>query len=257
MITGKISIAVFVSLFLLTVTSYSIAFRSDIVGAWPMDEGSGKIIKDVSGKGNNGEIKGTTNWSDGQFGKALAFDGKTGYVEIPFSESMRVLNKGGITLAAWFKSNSVPTENKEIFQQGDKNGTGRTWFYAAANTGELQSFLGGAAITSGFNIAGGKWYHGAVVVTEGGANDTVQIYVNGEPSGVAAQKSMEDSEGNYLIGCHKNLTNFWDGIIDDVVLIKKALSKNELQDLMKNGLSNILSVEPSGKLAVSWGNIKN
>ncbi|MBM3211674.1 hypothetical protein FJZ33_05625 [Candidatus Poribacteria bacterium] len=58
------------------------------------------------------------------------------------------------------------------------------------------------------------------------------------------------------IGCHKNLTNFWDGIIDDVVLIKKALTKNELQDLMKSDISNILRVEPTDKLATNWGNIK-
>ena len=256
MVRGRVVITVFVVFLTLTMTGYGVAFRSDIVGAWSMDEGSGKIVKDISGKGNNGEIKGTANWSDGQFGKALAFDGKTGYVEIPFSESMRVLNKGDVTLAAWFKINAVPTEFKVIFQQADKNGTGRIWLYVVANTGEFRSFLGGAEVPSGFNIAAGEWYHGAVVVTEGGANDSVQIYINGEPSGAPAQKAMEDSEGNYLIGCRKSLNYFWDGIIDDVVLIKKALDKNELQDLMKNGFSSILSVESLDKMAVSWGNIK-
>jgi hypothetical protein len=32
-------------------TGYSYAFRDNIVAAWPFDEGSGKDICDISGKG--------------------------------------------------------------------------------------------------------------------------------------------------------------------------------------------------------------
>jgi hypothetical protein len=30
----------------------------------------------------------------------------------------------------------------------------------------------------------GEWYHSAVVVTEGGGIDTIQVCINGEPEGV-------------------------------------------------------------------------
>jgi len=142
------------------------AFKENIVAAWTMDEGSGKTVHDVA-NGNDGELKGGAEWVDGKFGKALSFDGSSGYVEIPFNESLKVINQGDFTLAAWFMPNSVPTENKEVFQQGDKNGTGRTWLFIAANVGEIRSWLGGDGTYSGVNVKDGEWYHAAVVVTEG------------------------------------------------------------------------------------------
>ncbi len=85
----------------------------------------------------------------------------------------------------------------------------------------------------------------------------IQLYVNGEPAGTAGALGMEDAQGPYFIGCHKDLSNFWDGIIDEVVLINKALDEAEVKDLMDNGVANILAVEPTSKLAVSWGSVKS
>jgi hypothetical protein len=67
---------------------------------------------------------------------------------------------------------------------------------------------------------------------------------------------MENSRGSYFIGCHKNLTNFWDGIIDEVALINRILDENEIANLMDNGLAQVMAVKPAGKLAISWGGIK-
>jgi len=48
----------------------------NVVGAWLFEEGSGNIAKDSSGKGNNGEIKGSPKWINGKFGRAMEFNGK-------------------------------------------------------------------------------------------------------------------------------------------------------------------------------------
>jgi hypothetical protein len=252
----KLSFMAMSVIVLLTAVNPIYAFREEIVAAWTMDEGSGKDIGDASGNGNKGEIIGGADWADGKFGKALDFDGSSGYVEIPFDESMRLINQGDFTLAAWFKPDAAPAENKEVFQQKDENGMGRTWLFIYSGSGEIRSYLGNAATMSGINVEAGEWYHTAVVVTEGGAADSVQLYVNGEIAGAPFQTSVEDSDGDYLIGCHKNITNFWDGIIDDVVLIGKALSPDEINDLMINGVVTIMAVNSSDKLATSWGNIK-
>ncbi len=53
-----------------------------VVGIWLFDEGTGKIAKDLSENGNDGELKEGTKWEDGQFGQAVIFDGKDDYVEI-------------------------------------------------------------------------------------------------------------------------------------------------------------------------------
>ena len=241
-------------IFLMTGPSY--AFKENIVAAWTFEEGSGNVVGDVSGNGNDGELMGGADWVDGKFGKALDFDGSTGYVLVPFDESMGVINQGDFTLAAWYRPDVIPKKHC-VFQQGDEGGTGRTWLFIHQTVGEIQSFLGGAATASGINAEAEEWHHTAVVVTEDGGADSVQLYVNGEIAGAPFQAAMEDSEGDFFIGCHKAITDLMDGIIDEVVLISKALDEAEVKELMEIGVAGITPVEPLGKLAVSWGSIKS
>ncbi len=241
----------------LLMTGYSHAFKSNIVAAWTFEEGTGKIAGDITGNGNDGDLIGGVDWvADGRFGGALSFDGSSGYVEVPFDDKIKLLNEGDFTLVAWFKPAAVPGENKEVFQQGDADGTGRTWLFIASSSGEIRSYLGNGTTASAINVVPDEWYHAAVVVTEQGGTDNIQVYVNGKPEGAPTQRAMEDSQGSYFIGCHKNLTNFWDGIIDEVALINKALDESEIANLMDNGLGQVMAVNPGAKLAVSWGGIK-
>ena len=240
-------VLVFTAFFAVNVPAY--AFRDSIVAAWTFDEGEGNDIHDSSGNGNDGVLIGGADWVDGKFGTALDFDGSTGYIEVPFDESMKVLNQGDFTLAAWFKPDVVPVKYL-ILQQGDAGGTGRSWLFIHQDAGEIRSFLGGVTTASGFNVEAGEWYHAAVVVTESGDTDTVQLYVNGKLSGDPFQAGMEDCEGMFFIGRHKNVSDFMDGVIDDVVLIKKALNEAEINDLMTKAVAGVAALEPTSKLAV-------
>lgn len=230
---------------------YVHAFRDSIVAAWTFEEN----VDDVSGNGNDGELIGTADWVDGKFGRALNFDGSSVHIEVPFSDSMGVLNQSDFTLAAWFITNVVP-KKQVIFQQGDSGGTGRTWLFIHESVGEIRSYLGGNTTASGINTEANIWYHAAVVVTEEGGTDTVQMYIDGVLSGDPFLAGMEDSEGILFIGCHKNVTDLMDGAIDELVLINKALDENEIKKLMEEGVSGVLSIKPGGKLAISWGCIK-
>ena len=42
-----------------------------IVGAWLFDEASGKVAKDSSDKGNDGDLVGGAKWVKGKFGNAI------------------------------------------------------------------------------------------------------------------------------------------------------------------------------------------
>lgn len=251
----RLFFVMFVIMATLVITGSSYAFVDNIVAAWTFDEGSGTVIHDVSGNGNDGEVMGAANWDDGRFGSALVFDGAN-HVEVPFDESMRVLNQGDFTLAAWFLVDIVP-QKMLIVQQGDTDGTGRSWLFTHEGASEIRSFLGGDTTASGVNVEEGQWYHTAVVVTEGGGTDTVQLYVNGVIAGAPFQGGMEDCAGVFYIGCHKDLINYMDGIIDEIVLLNKALDEDEINSLMNNGINDILAVEPTDKLAVCWGDVKD
>jgi len=233
---------------------------AELVGHWRLDEGAGDTANDSSGNGNHGTLQGDPQWTAGKIGPALDFNGSTDHITIPFSESLRVLNQGDFTIAAWFRPDEIPSENKEVVQQGDdtSGGMGRTWlFVAGAN--EIRSYLGNGTTGSGVAVEAGVWYHTAVVVTEGGATDTVQLYINGESAGEPNPMSMEDSEGTYFIGCHKNLTNFWDGLIDDVRLYNHALLPEEIQAAMQGGegYPYALGPEPAdgALLEDTWANL--
>ena len=251
----KLFVVILVVTVIFLTTGYSYAFRDNIVAAWPLDEESGNDIPDASGKGNNGELIGGAEWIEGKFGNALHFDGSSNYIEVPFDESLKVINQGDFTFATWLKPDVI-SRKQCVFQQADGNGTGRTWLFIEASDNEIRSFLGGAPTRSGIIVEVEEWYHVSVVVTEGEGTDTVQLYVNGEPEGAPFQSAMEDCEGVFLIGCCKNLGNFTDGVIDDVVLINKALGEDEIADLMTNGAVGAVAVAPVGKLTTTWGGIK-
>ncbi len=230
---------------------------AELVGHWRFDEGTGDAANDSSGNGNQGTLQGNPQWVTGKVGGALDFNGSSDHITIPFSSSLNLLNQGDFTISAWFKADEIPSENKEVFQQGDANGTGRTWlFVAGAN--EIRSFLGGATVPSGISIEADTWYHVAVAVTEGGGTDLVTIFINGEPAGEPAEMSMEDSQGTYFIGCHKNLSNFWDGLIDDVRLYNHAVTQVELPAIMKGEkYPYALGPEPADGAMIedTWANL--
>ncbi len=246
------TIFVFMALSFVNVPCY--AFAEDIIAAWTLDEGDGNSAHDISGNANDGEIIGGAEWVDGKFDKALEFDGSTSYVEIPFADSMKIINDGEFTFVSWFMADDV-TIQRNVLQQLDLGGTGRSWLYLTADTNaEIASFIGGSRTSSGINADAGEWYHGAVVVGKAG----VQLYVNGVPEGEPTGNAMEPCEGAFRIGTHKTVKNVWSGIIDEVAIFGKALTQPEIQKIMTAGLASAIApVEPVGKLAVSWGSVKD
>jgi hypothetical protein len=68
------------------------------------DEGQGKVAKDASGHGYDGQVQGA-QWCPGKFGKALDFDGKDDSVYRAVTEAIRDLK--AITVECWFKQDNA------------------------------------------------------------------------------------------------------------------------------------------------------
>ena len=63
--------------------------------------------------------------------------------------------------------------------------------------------------------------------------------------------------GIYLgTGQHGHWGEFFSGIIDEVATFNIALADDDIEIIMAKGLEEILSVEPSDKLAAIWTTIK-
>ena len=95
--------------------------QNGLVGYWPMDEGNGDKVKDVSGNGHDGTAK-NTKWVDGKYGKALEFNGVDSIVDIPYSQEMTP--KEGATIAAWV----FPTDTTRSCIFGQFEGYGMALF---------------------------------------------------------------------------------------------------------------------------------
>src|SRR3954466_15589104 len=87
-----------------------------LVGWWPMNEGSGQVVRDWSGRGNNGVLGSTPvvdvndpSWIKGVFvGSALRFGGDD-FVTIPGNSA---LEQQKLTVAAWVRGSGSPGQFK-------------------------------------------------------------------------------------------------------------------------------------------------
>src|SRR4030095_12635881 len=63
---------------------------TSLVAAYNFNEGSGTIVNDASGNGNNGTISGATWTTSGKYGNALSFNGSNSRVTVPDSSSLHL-----------------------------------------------------------------------------------------------------------------------------------------------------------------------
>jgi hypothetical protein len=71
---------------------------------------AGKVIKDLSGKGNDGLIRGNVNWVEDISGSAFRFDGKT-YIDCGNKDSLNLGNN--LTLEAWIVPDDIITTHAD------------------------------------------------------------------------------------------------------------------------------------------------
>ncbi len=113
---------------------------SGLIAYWEFDEGSGTIAYDSAGN-NDGTIYGA-QWTTGQAGGALSFDGVDNYVDCGNDESLDFTD--AITIGAWVKRRNFDTHGTIA---GKSNGDLITAGYS------LCSYIGGLE----FNFYSNGW----------------------------------------------------------------------------------------------------
>ncbi|MFA7372468.1 MAG: LamG-like jellyroll fold domain-containing protein [bacterium] len=107
------AVVVFILILLMTGTCLA---EDDLVAHWPMDEGTGTAISDISGNANNGTVYGAT-WVQGYSDDGLQFDGVNDYVYCGNGASLNGLT--ALTLDLWVKPLALPSANARIISKGD------------------------------------------------------------------------------------------------------------------------------------------
>ena len=223
--------------FILIISVKATVDPGTIVGIWLFDQ-DGKAL-DSSGKGHDGKIEGNVKWVNGKFGKAIDLDGNS-FVVIDHAKDM---NLEKFTLMAWVKIPKAPNDWWTIAaKDGWPNRNYGVWLRPGTRLAHL-SWTSGTApnnhvIDSVTTITGSDWFH--VVTTYD--MKVSKLYINGK---LEAQGNFTDTPnvtdvkftvGKTAIDIYKLV-----GSVDDLGLFSQALSDQNINDIMANGLKSLIN----------------
>jgi len=219
---------------------------------WPCDEGGGDILEDASGNGFNAEIGGNHGWEDGQFGGAVSLQNTSATVVGDVVSS--TAETGEITMACWFFLRTHASYSG-VLSVAHPSCDASCCYRMLINPGFNPFWNGGEhndKSIPGFTFEPETWYH-YVMVVAGGMD---RIYVDGELIGEQAGiDPPEFDEVTVLLGAGEGPGTHMieDGIFDEAMIWDVALDEDQIGELMDG---SYLAVQPVGKLASTWGKIK-
>ena len=106
---------VVIALSFVVITVSEAADEKDIVGMWTFEEGKGKVVKDLSGNGTDGEFVGDLKWAKGKFGGGLEFNGADTWVKLGTKGEDKTLaaldfaESKGFSVHSWVYAAEDPT----------------------------------------------------------------------------------------------------------------------------------------------------
>jgi hypothetical protein len=99
----------------------------------------------------------------------------------------------------------------------------------------------------------GEWRHFATTYD----GEELRYYLNGEVVSTEAKTGdILPNEEDLTIGCRVNDGIQWGGMLDEIGVFNRVLTQEEIRRIMEVGYADFLAVEPAGKLATVWGELK-
>lgn len=221
---------------------------------YTFETGNGKVVKDLSGNGNDGDLMGP-KWGEGKPGGGLVFGGNAprDFVEVPDSDSLDLVE--GLTIEMWLYLNAWSTAG----------GTGATkeLAYKVGPRSDKKVLLRmtttanawGAAVVAGkTDMPLKKWVH--VAGTYDAKSGVGKIYVDGVLDG-EGKIGGDIVPNDDVLWLGRGAGPFLEGRMDEVRISRIARSQQEIQSLMDKGIAGVLAVKPKAKLTTTWGELKS
>jgi len=242
---------------------------------YTFEEGSGNVALDYSGHNRHGVMTGSPlpSRTGGMVGDAIALTGNGDRIVYDGDNGAFLNGLSAMSVTVWIKSNIINTE-KGFVVFTDPDGTdARDIRYddAGSTTGVDNCFKYGVTTgTAGQQLEspGGlqvtEWQHVAMTwVTD----TQIQFYVDGTL--LAPGNPPADPPDGTTIGCTKlvvgqgckdGAASSWNGLIDDVRVYNKALTQQQIKDIMRGDPKlawnpkpgNRASVDVETGRAISW-----
>ena len=240
------------------------AIAQEIVVAYDFDDVAGNMVKDVSGNGNDGELIGDPQQTQGEIGQALVLDGLDDNVNL--GDDKFLFDE--MTVMFWVNNIGAMEQSwATFFTIREVDGSGLGIYYDKEST-EIRIFALKPGVIGEENLRDNDsqkivdvdWHQIAGVFS---ANSGRKIYIDGK---LAASDEFFIGSGadlkstNTYIGlgrteCPCERTNV---TIDEFVIAQGELSEAAIQGHADSGIAGAgTSVELSGKLATTWATIKD
>lgn len=213
---------------------------------------------DLSNNGNHGVVNGASLASD-RFGKpnsAYIFDGINDFIEIANSTSLSQSNTNGLTLSCWIKNDQVWQNPKWLniisktngtIQNGDGGYILRAGADGGAPFGYVPVFktINGGNQFSSTNPITDVWEHLCLTYN----NDTARFYRDGllVKEYLYGSAALKANTRDLILGASVSNSNYFKGILDEVGIWDRALSQDEVAQLMNTGTGAVTSLWSTGQ----------
>jgi len=211
------------------------------IAYWKFDETEGTTAYDSAGS-NHGNVHGA-QWTTGQVGSALDFDGVNDYVEVSDDSSLRFSQYDSFSISLWAKPvlGGFLFSKMRAFAQYGVFGYELRWIglykfeLVIEKSGAASVFAG----TSNNSAPPDRWYHVTTVYD----NKDMKIYLDGELRGTNFfnyDTGNTTPDKNLAIGVRSYdsiLQWYFNGIIDEVSIYDRALSDDEIHQHYLAGLN--------------------
>lgn len=160
--------------------------------------------------------------SQGNFSKALVFDGSNDVLPIPDAATLDFDATTDFTVEAWVKTTSTSAGDIVSKRTNDASDGYALKFVANGTvSGVVDGALGSVTVTTVVTINDGKWHHVALAVDRNGSGDIVgaKIYIDGVERATGAQAGADTlaNAAKLGIGGNSNIPgNYFNGWIDEV-----------------------------------------
>lgn len=204
---------------------------------FPLDEGGGTRVDDVSGSYHIGTTAGGVTWRPGLVGPyAAQFDGADDAV-VTTGQAVRTDGSFSVSAFARVDPDSTATVQTAVSQDGATSSAYALQYRDGQWVFRVDRMDGGAPMTARGSAPPSGWVH--LVGTYDAVTGTVQIYVNTQPGTADTGRVRTHTPGPVVIGRAKEAgaaTGFFDGAVDDVHVYTGVLDRNQIEQASFNAV---------------------
>jgi len=219
----------------------------DTLALWHCNEGMGRLSKDGSGAGNNAILRGV-NWTLGAMDYAWEFDGIDDFVHVPHVPHLN--HSGSLSVSAWFNTSDTSGGEQVVIDKRDAPDHGFLLALDASGRGVFQVGDGTdtCRLTGSTDLRDGEWHQIAGIMDV--TRDVLEFYIDGELGASSGHGISHIYNVNPLrLGANSYAkTDFFKGFLDEVMILERVLSPDEVLAISRRFHYNRVLHRPNAKL---------